>query len=59
MKPKIIMWNVRGLSELNKRLRIRELLRDWKADIICLLETKVEVISREVVRSLWGFQYGD
>jgi len=28
MKPKILMWNVKRLNELNKRLRIRGLLRD-------------------------------
>jgi exonuclease III len=59
MKPKILMWNVRGLNELNKRLRIRGLLRDWNADIVCLLEKKMAVISREVVWSLWGCQYVD
>jgi len=30
------------------------LLRVWKADIVCLVETKMAVISREVVQSLWG-----
>jgi exonuclease III len=59
MEPKILMWNVRGLNELNKRLRIRGLLRDWKADIVCLVETKMTVISREVVQSLWGCHYVD
>jgi hypothetical protein len=54
MKPKIVSWNVRGLNEKEKRLRIRGLLRDWKADIVCLQETKLEYISREVIRSLWG-----
>jgi hypothetical protein len=28
MKPKIITWNVRGLNELNKRLRIKGLIRE-------------------------------
>jgi hypothetical protein len=52
MTPKISMWNVRGLNAIEKRLEIRGLLRDWKADIVCLVETKMAVISREVVRSL-------
>jgi hypothetical protein len=47
------------VNELNKRSRIRGLLRDWKADIVCLLETKMSIISREVVWSLWGCQYVD
>jgi exonuclease III len=59
MKPKIITWNVRGLNELNKRLCIKGLLREWKSNFVCLLETKMEVITRAVVRSLWGCQHVD
>jgi endonuclease/exonuclease/phosphatase family metal-dependent hydrolase len=44
MKPKILSWNVRGLNELDKRLRIKGLIRDWKVDVVCLMETKMEVI---------------
>jgi exonuclease III len=54
MKLKIISWNVQGMDELKQRMKIRRLLREWKADIVCLQETKMEVISREVVRSVWG-----
>jgi len=49
MTPKILTWNVRGLNAIEKRLEIRGLLRVWKADIVCLVETKMAVISREVV----------
>jgi exonuclease III len=49
MKPKILIWNVRGLNAIEKRLEIRGLLKEWKADIVCLVETKLSVISREVV----------
>ena len=59
MKPKIIVWNVRGLNAFKKRLWIRGLLKEWKADIVCLIETKMEVITREVVCSLWGGQHVD
>jgi len=52
MKLKILSWNVRGINELDKRLRIKGLIRDWKVDLVCLMETKMEVITREVVRSL-------
>ena len=57
MKPKILSWNVRGLNESNKRLRIRALLRQWKADVICLQETKLKIISRRIIRSIWSCQY--
>jgi len=59
MKPKILSWNVRGLNEGDKRLRVRNLLRQWKADIICLQETKLEFISNNLVRSLWGCPFVD
>jgi exonuclease III len=52
LRPKIISWNVRGMNELEERTKIRGLLREWKADIVCLQETKMEVISREVVYSV-------
>jgi endonuclease/exonuclease/phosphatase family metal-dependent hydrolase len=47
-----VSLNVRGLNEKAKRLRIRSLLRDWKADIVALQEINLEYISREVLHSL-------
>ena len=52
MKPKIISWNVRGMNELEKRMKIKRRLREWKADIVFLQETKIEVINGEVIRSV-------
>ena len=57
MKPKILTWNVRGLNEGNKHLRIRNLLQDWKVDIVCLQETKLFSLSQRLVRSLWRCNY--
>ncbi|KAG6645351.1 hypothetical protein CIPAW_08G116600 [Carya illinoinensis] len=57
MKPKILSWNVRGLNDPNKRLKVKNLLRDWKADIICLQETKLKFIDRYIIRSLWNCPY--
>lgn len=54
MKPKILSWNVRGLNDVNKRLRIRSLLRSWKVDIVCFQETKLSHVDRNIIRSLWG-----
>jgi exonuclease III len=59
LKPKIISWNVRGMNELEKRTKIRGLLREWKADIVFLQDTNMEVISREVVYSVSGCVYVD
>lgn len=57
MKPKILSWNVRGINDVNKRLRIRSLLRSWKVDIVCLQETKLCGVDRHIIRSLWGCSF--
>jgi exonuclease III len=33
---------------------VRNLLRQWQVDIVCLQETKLELISKRVINSLWG-----
>ena len=35
MNLKIISWNVRGLNDSRKRLIVKNLLREWKCDVIC------------------------
>ncbi|KAL4602692.1 hypothetical protein ACB092_10G072500 [Castanea dentata] len=59
MNLKILSWKVRGLNVVEKRLQIRNLLRTWRADIVCLQETKLEWITRGIVRSIWGCPYVD
>ena len=46
-------------SEGEKRLCIGNLLKGWKADVICLQETKMELITNRVIRSLWGCLHAD
>ena len=57
MKHKILSWNVRGLNEGKKRSRVRRLLRQWKVDIVCFQETKLDMITPSVVQSLWSCPY--
>ena len=59
MNLKIISWNVRGLNEWDERLQVRNLIKNWRLDIVCLQETKLELITRAVIRSLWGGQHVD
>lgn len=47
------------LNEGDKCLRVRNLLREWKVDIVCFQETKLEVMSHSVVYSLWGCHHVD
>ena len=59
MNLKIISWNVKGLNDRDKRLRVHNLVRKWGPDVICLQETKMESITRAVIRSLWRGQHVD
>jgi hypothetical protein len=59
MEPELLSWNVRGLNEGDKCLRVRNLLREWKVDIVCIQETKLEVMSCSIVRRLWGCHHMD
>jgi hypothetical protein len=59
MKPKILSWNVRGLNLVEKHMKIKGLIREWKADIVCLQETKLQHVTREIARSLWGNAHTD
>ena len=59
MMLKMISWNVRGLNDPQKRLVVRNLLREWKCDIVCLQETKLVGIDRQLVCSIWGCPYAD
>ena len=57
MKLKMVSWNVRGLNDSQKRLVVRNLLREWQCDVVCLQETKLAGINRQLVCNLWGCLY--
>jgi len=59
MKPKILSWNVRGLNKGTKCLSVKNLPKDWKVDIVCLQETKLDAMSRSIMRCLWGCSHVD
>lgn len=54
MKVKILSWNIRGLNDWDKRSTITSLVRKWKADILCLQETKMENIPTNMLYQIWG-----
>ena len=59
MKLKIVSWNVRGLNDSLKRLVVRNLLREWNCDVVCLQETKLVGMHRQLICSLWSCPYVD
>ena len=52
MKIKILSWNIRELNDEEKRKLIKSVVRTQKVDLVCLLETKVQEMELQVVRSL-------
>lgn len=56
MIDKIISWNVRGVNDRNKRTVIKGCLGRWKADLVCLQESKVDACDMSLVKSLWKTQ---
>lgn len=52
MNLKIVSWNVRGLNNANDRRMVKDLLFNWKADIVCLQETKLDSCNHKLVGQL-------
>ena len=59
IKIKMILWNVKGLNDPRKRLVVKNLLRKWKCDVVCLQEMKIASMNRQLVCSLWSYLYVD
>ncbi|RVX07796.1 putative ribonuclease H protein [Vitis vinifera] len=52
MKLRVLSWNVRGANDSEKRKVIKALIKSQKVDVVCLQETKIQEMSRMIVRSL-------
>ncbi len=59
MKLCILSWNVRGLNNPQKRDQVKFWLMQWKCDIVCLQESKLDTLDRGIICSLWGNPYVD
>ena len=59
MKLKMVSWNVQRLNDSRKCLVVRNLLKDWNCDVICLQETNIAGMDRQLVCSLWSSPYVD
>ena len=55
----LLSWNVRGLNNPRKREVCKNLLKDWKCNIVCFQEMKVSSTDVAFIRSLWGSPFTD
>ena len=52
MNLKLLSWNVRGANDINKRRIIKSVVRKQKVDLFCIQETKIQLMTEGVVKSL-------
>ena len=45
----MLSWNVRGFNNPQKREVCKNLLKEWKCDIVCFQETKLSSLNSFVV----------
>ena len=50
----IITYNVKGLGRGVKWAAIRNMIKKEHADMICIQETKKEIIEKSMCQALWG-----
>ncbi|PNT71080.1 uncharacterized protein LOC106866036 [Brachypodium distachyon] len=50
----LVCWNVRGLNNPSHRSAVCDLIRDTHATIICIQETKLQVVNDRLIRDLLG-----
>lgn len=59
MKLRLISRNVRGMNNSRNIMWYETCLRTWKRDVVCLQETNLDVLDRQMVSSLWSCSYVD
>jgi len=50
---KIITYNARGLGGGDKRVEVRRLVHEKRPMVLCIQETKLEMINDQLVKALW------
>lgn len=55
----VLNWNVRGLNAPHRRNAVRDMVNSTHATIVCLQETKLQIIDEQVVRSMLGAEFCD
>ena len=59
MNLKLLSWNVKGANDNNKRRIIKSFVRKQNVDLLCIQETKIQLMSEGVVKSLGAGRFLD
>ena len=59
MNLRLLSWNVRGFNNPHKRDTMKNLLKEWKCEVVCFQEIKLDHINYAIVNSLWGSFFVD
>ena len=52
MKLRLLSWNVRRANDSSKRKVMKAMIRSQRVDLFCLQETKIQAMTKGLVRSL-------
>jgi exonuclease III len=58
MDHNLVVWNVRGLNRRAQRSVVHELVRSEKVSLLCLQETKLNVVNDALILDLIGPDFG-
>lgn len=59
MDPKLLNWNVRGLNNPARRRTVHNLVCDLACNIVCLQETKLAAVDKNLVAECLGCNFSD
>ena len=59
VRIKILSWNVRGANSAEKRKLIKAFLKGFKADLVCVQETKPKGLTHGTIRRLMAGKFVD
>ena len=48
----LLNWNVRGLNDGARKDAVSEIVKDTRSTIVCLQETKLQLVDQNVVRHI-------
>ena len=54
---KILSWNVRVLGRLDRRAVVKQVIRNQKAAVVLIQESKINSGEERIAKDIWGSKY--